>query len=321
MSLLSILCLLLLTAAPAWADSEEAAKPASVNLAFSWEPGLEATVSTTKTRLRDAGEQTKRSATSSYAIRVAADGEDLRIQFSDPSFEMSGDLEALPAQARAQLAAQIAELMPDYVVKKSGEFSRIHDLPAYQKRLEVFIDELMPKDIDPGLLAQFRAIFTSEGFLTGKAAEQWNTIVGVWAGAEFEFGEVYGYSNREPIPAFPGELILMNYEFSAKRLVPCRRAGKDRQCAEVEMRSTTDPEDTKKLIESMLSRLAGGEMPPIPPFKTLEVMNTIHLVTEPDGLVPHAYTVTRTMQGTIEIEGQVQSVQQVEETRVEYTYP
>jgi hypothetical protein len=145
--------------------------------------------------------------------------------------------------------------------------------------------------------------------------------VGAWAGAEFEFGEIYGYSNREPIPAFPGQMILMNYEFEAKRLVPCRRAGKDRQCAEVEMRSTTDPEDTKKMIESVLSKLSGGEMPPIPPFKTLEVENTILLVTEPDGLVPHAYTVTRSMRGTAEIEGEVQSLRQVDETRVTYTYP
>ncbi len=159
--------------------------------------------------------------------------------------------------------------MPDYVVTTTGEFVGVHDLPAFQTKLRAFLLEFFPKDVDSNILPQVQALFSSEAFLNSRAAEQWNAVVGAWAGAELELGAEYTYSSKEPVPLFPGEQVLMNYSFSAKRLVPCHRSGVDRSCAELEMRSTADPEDTKRMIQSFLSSVVGKTLPQTPSFGPL----------------------------------------------------
>lgn len=90
-------------------------------------------------------ERSTRSATSRYTLRVAADDEHLRIHFADPSFQLGGDSEPLPAPVRAQIVAQVADLKPDYVVSRAGEFVAIHDLPAFRTRLQALVNEIFPE--------------------------------------------------------------------------------------------------------------------------------------------------------------------------------
>lgn len=318
----TVLCLVLLVAAPEGAAADTPAETPKVKLSFDWAPGFQASVTSTKTRTRLAGERSSRSATSRYTLRTEPTGDDLRIRFANPTMKLDGDLEPLPAPAQAQIVAQVADLMPDFVVTKSGEFKGIDDLPGFQERLQSFLAETLPKDIDSVLLGQIRTILTSEAFLNSRAAEQWNAVVGAWVGAELDIGEQYVSSSKEPVPIVPGQEVLMNYSFSAKRLLPCKRHGSERGCAELEMRSVADAEDSKRLIESFLASVAGGRsLPATPIFKTLEIENVILLVTEPEGLIPHSCTITRSTRGTVSVDGQEQRVEQVDETLVSFTYP
>jgi hypothetical protein len=294
--------------------------PETVGLAFGWTPGLRASVTYVKTRTTVADERSSRSGTSKYTLLADVDGDNLRIRFENPTFELGG-AQKLPASVQAQLVGQVANLMPDYLVTQKGEFVGLHDLPDFQRRLRALMVDILPKDADPKLIGQVQSFVTSEAFVTSTAAEQWNAVVGAWLGAELEVGEQYTYSEKQPVPVFPGQQVLMHYTFSATRLSPCRRGGTKRTCAELEMRSTADAEDTKAIIQSVVSSLAGKQLPQTPVFKTLEVENVVQLVTEPDGLVPHACTVTRTVKGTISVDGRDQHVEQVDETTVTYTYP
>lgn len=316
-------CFLLLLASAGFAAEHAVPEPGSntVDLVFAWQPGLRTSVTTTKSRTRVTNERTTRSATSRYTLVVGAEGENLRIHFEDPSFELGEQADSLPASAREQLVAQVADMAPDYVVSRSGAFIGIHDLPGFQKKLEAFLEKIFPDDLESDMLQKIQGMISSEAFLNARAAEQWNAVVGAWVGAEFELGEAYTHSSREPVPVFPGQQILMNYSFSAVRLVPCQRGGADRRCAELEMRSVADPEDTKRMIQAFLSNVIGDELPVAPVFRTLEIENVIRVVTEPNGLLPHALSITKTLKGTVSAGGQEQDIEQVDETKVSYAYP
>jgi hypothetical protein len=254
---------------------------------------------------------------SRYTLLVDLEGDNLRIHFANPTFELGKDLKAFPAPAEALIVAQLAGLMPDYMVTRTGGFVGVHDLPRLRTRLR----EIFPKDLDSNMLKQIQTFLTSEAFLNSQAEEQWNAIVGEWAGSELKFGAQYSFSTREPSPVFPEHEILMNYSFSAKRLVPCRRGGVDRSCVELEMRSTADPEDTKRMVQSVLSSLGGKEIPQTPVFQTLESENVPLVITEAEGLVPHKYKLTQVVRGTVSADGKKHRLEQIDTTEVGYAYP
>lgn len=313
---LTLLLALSLALPPAGALAQKAD---SVALKFAWPPGLTIAVTSTKSRTRITEKRTTRSATSRYTLTTEAEGGNLRIHVADPSFETSGDTQ-LPPAAQAQMLAQVAELMPDYVVSPAGAFIGIHDLPAYQGRLQAFLAKVLPANVDPGMLARMQKLLTSEAFLNAKAAEQWNAVVGTWVGADFEIGARYAHSNNEPVALFPGQQVKMNYTFSAKRLLKCTRGGVERTCAELEMRSSADPEDTKRMIEAFIQSFAGRALPQAPVFRALEIESVLLVVTEPDGLIPHSHSLTRTIRTTVSVGDKEQRGEQVELTQASYAY-
>lgn len=311
--------LVLVAVMPFGARAASAAKPDTVALSFGWTAGLRASVTTTRTRTRVTDVTTQRSSTYRYGLQVDADGGELRVRFVDPKLEPGEGPNGLPA-AHAQIFEQAADLIPDLVVSKTGEFKGIRDVPAFQSRVRDFLAKVMPQGMDTAVVTRTLALATSEAFLQSKAAEQWNAIVGSWAGAALEPGELYAYSNKEPIALFPGQEVLMNYTFEVKRLPSCRRGGARRPCVELEMISAADTADIKRMLQFVFEKFSTTP-PPMSLFETFEADNLVRLVTEPEGLIPHRLTITRRIQGTVREAGKLVHVEQVDQTQAEYTYP
>jgi len=306
-------------AAVARADGVE---PQRVALGFGWEPGIEFHVEATRTRIRAADEKIVTSSTASrYTIRVGAEGENLRIQFTDPTFEVKpGALSAAPSE-QAEIMAKLADLMPDFVVTREGEFAGIHDLPGYQARLRKLLAEIMPPDLDIAVVAQMQSLLTSEAFLNSRASEEWNAIVGAWTGADFEIGVPAVYSRAEPVAIFPESEIRMNYAFSAEREHTCERGGVERGCVDLVMRSEADSEDTQRLIESFLRKITPEKPAAAPMFQTLAIENLLVLTTEPAGMIPHSYKLTKTIRGTVATPDGDHQIEQIDKTEVHYAVP
>lgn len=327
------LCVLLLLVAPvngAAAKSPVAtphvaakapAEPDTVLLAFAWPVGLRANVTSVRKHTRILQSKSTRSMTSRYTMEVAADTGGLRIRCTDPKVELGAGFEALPAAARAQAVDQAADFFPEFRVNETGECTGLVDLPGFQAKLQDFLASIFPKGTDSIVVAQARSLMGSEAFANAKASEQWNSIVGTWVGAEMEVGEEYPYSNREAVALFPGQDVLMHFTFAANRLLPCSRRGSQRPCVELELHSVADAEDMKKVIDQFFQKLGRGASSPSSLFTSLEIENVIRLVTEPKGLIPHRMTVTRTLQGTVRVEGKDFPIEQTDETQVEYAYP
>lgn len=329
----SVVCcvpvLLLVAAAISAARADEAPAPAPtrVELQFGWKPGLERVVTGTRTRIRSAEETVSRSSTSRYRQRVGTEGENLRIQFIDPEFDAAVGATADSPAEQAKMMEKIAELMPDFIVTHQGEFVGIHDLPGFQKKLQGFLVGIMPpnpagtEEASAVVLARMQSMLTSEAFLNSRAAEEWNAIIGAWSGASFEVGVPEEFSRGEPVAAFAGNEIRMNYAFVAEKVLTCKRGGVERRCAVLLMRSESDPEDTKRLVESFLQSLAPDLSPQTPMFRTLAIENVLRVTTEPEGLIPHAYTLTKTMTGTVVTPNGDLPIEQIDTTEVTYADP
>jgi hypothetical protein len=254
-------------------------------------------------------------------VRVDAEGEHLRIRFTDPEFEATPDVDAVPSSERAEIMAKLADLMPDFVVTRAGAFVGLHDLPGFQKKLRNLLTQIMPPNLDPAVITQMQSLLTSEAFLNSRAAEEWNATVGAWVGGSFEFGVPEEYSRLDPVPVFPGSEIRMNYAFSAEGTLACERASSARRCVQLMMRSVADPEDTKRMIDSFLAKLAPDQAPEMPVFRTLAIENVLRVTTEPEGLIPHSYSLTKSIRGTLAAPDGEQAVEQTDTTEVRYTHP
>ncbi len=318
LSQLLILTLVFLASSATAQDDSPAAEPEVVELHFSWPAGLSAHATTSKSRSRTTDQTSTQSSNSSFSFTVEPVGENLRVNFADPTFELSGDTESISVEAQAELTAQIADLIPDYLVTSAGEYVGIEDLPRFQQALQKFLQEIL--SAEDGVSDQLTGTLTSEAFLNFKTAEQWNIIVGTWAGGELEFGAEYSFSSREPVSIMPGQTVLMNYTFAVLRRLDCSRGGTQRDCVELEMRSEADAADTEKMIQLLIDQLAKGESPELPAFEDFSVENTILLVTEPAGLIPHRYSVSKAVKVSMTEAGERQTFEQLDETEVKFDY-
>ena len=167
-----------------------------------------------------------------------------------------------------------------------------------------------------------KAVLTSEAFLSARVGEEWGRVVGAWVGAELELGVPLTSSSLEAIPAFPGEQVEMDYSFEAKRFVPCTRGGVERRCVELELKSVPDPEAMKRVISTFMSRamkdLGGDELGAA--IRGMDIETGLTLITEPDGLLPHSFTWTKTIRVTALAAGQESSMEQIDTTRASFTW-
>ncbi len=308
------------------AETVRAAETGPVHLRFAWEPGMSARVETTKTRVRIAETREERTATSAYTIVIDAAGEALRVRSVDPTFDLDTDEAAVagapgPSPERLAVIGQIAELMPDFLVNRSGGFLAVHDLDSFRTRLETVFRELLGPGADFPAVAQLISVLASEDYVTQRAAEQWNAIVGFWVDEQLEAGVVRSHSAREPVSMLPGQELLLHYEFEALRAVACERNGAPRGCVELELRSSADAVDTQRVLAAFMAELPDGETEGMPVFETLDMSNVVRLVTEEDGLLPHRLEITRSFDAVLGFAGgQRQSIRQEEISRTRFDY-
>lgn len=299
------------------AETPEAEVGAPVALVFRWEPGMQADVVSTRSRTRTGANELANSIRSRYTLRVEAADDELQVRFADLEVEVAG--KRAPAAEAIQFIGQMGDLAPDYRVTPHGDFVGLVDMPAFQQRMETLLSGMVPPEARAPL-GPMVELLTSEAFLGRRTAEPWNAIVGTWVGAELALGSEYRTQIREPVPIVPGAEVMMNYRFAVTELAPCERGGVERECATLEMLSVADPEDTTRMIESILDRIAAQILDETPVITGLELENRLRVVTEPDGLIPHQVQLTKNLRATVTTGDEQREMVQVDTTEAVYSY-
>jgi hypothetical protein len=310
---------LLVVVAVTWsvpAVAQERSSPVdTVRLRFAWPVGTRAQVETTRYRERVAETSDTTLGRASYQMSVTSHPDGLLISHDNFVFPALG-----PTSTNLQAVAErIGALVPQYVVDGEGAFVRIHDV----NRMKALLDSMMTQllgPIDPGPARQTLESMLSTEALTGLAAQDWNAIVGMWAGADLELGEVYEMEERTPLPMVPGAVVPMVSEFSIEGRTSCVEGGSDRNCVEIQLVAEPDADSMKQALTRFMQRLASDPSLGGIGFEELQVESGVILITEPGTLLPHRVTLSRTVSGVVSGGGQRGKISQVDVKTFKYTY-
>lgn len=293
-----------------------------VSLVFAWPVGMEASVIAHNFRLRE-GEASVDSTEVrvGYRMLVEPHAAGRLITFHDFRVLERREPSAL-GDVIQRIALQVGALMPAYVVSEEGEFIRVHDAEAILTAMRAMLRPLLDSigELNPQARQLTEAV-TSEQYVTARAAEDWNALVGTWTGADFEVGAVYETEADEPSPLFPEVLIPFTYQFAANERLPCVETQAEETCVALEMLSFADADTMKTLLTRLIDRLAPEERAERFIYEALDIENTISLVAEPATLVPYYLEVTQTVSGSgREGDGPSRSFRQVTVRSYEFGY-
>jgi hypothetical protein len=232
-----------------------------------------------------------------------------------------------PASTEEELFGRMtgAVTEPDFLITSDGRFVGLKDLPGLRKALrddarEIFGRPNAPKS-DPANFERFIENATSQEVLEGRVAEDWHRMVSRWVdkrvavGKEYPFDEVVAL----PLPRRPLPKLSMHGTYSVSRLQLCDRAGAAQTCAVVQMHLHPDDADLARLTQEVFGNTptTGKERGGAP---TVEVTVDAEIVTEPDGLIPHRYAITKKVAVNLSADGK-NSQHTLDQRETTFSYP
>jgi hypothetical protein len=319
-----ILVCLALSLVPAVALAQEAKKPAvkvdTAKLTFRWPENVTARVDAERYRERHSGEKHDTiAAGASYRMTAQRTGNEYVVRFAD--FRLVDGVDAASPEVAA-VVQRIGALMPSYRVSAAGEFTRLESPDTFRASIDSMIMTLIAKDRPPPpQLKQVMSTLTSDAVLTAAVAQEWNALVGTWAGAELEVGEAYLTEGDEPIPAFQNATVRFEYEFAALRRMSCDSVAAPgaRDCVELQMVSKPDSAAMRQLLERVMGSLAPDVAKDMG-FADFNVENVITLVARPESLLPVYLVVSKEVTGAVRTGGKIEKVYQLDVKSQRYTY-
>lgn len=304
------------------------AQSAEVPFDFGWPDPLRAQVTQTKYRARERPGQkpSTMNVTASFEMQARRMGPNTQVSFG-PLRLVKGAEGLTPAQ-RSQLELMTRSSLPSYVIDGEGAFVRVHELPAFQASIRSTLDDMMKGLPDREVARKAVDVATQEPMLNALAAQDWNVIVGSWAGGRLEPGETYAVEQEAAVPLLPGLALKMVSTFRMLGDAPCARGGVQRRCVDVEMITEPEPKALAATLEQLIDQLAsrmgagtGGSKPaPDGALKHVEMKTVVRLRTEPAGLIPHSVSMSKTVRLTAMEKGQEQTATQVDEMQTVYRY-
>ena len=293
------------------------ATAAKVTLSYGWQPGLEAQVEVMWSwSERTVRGESKLLLNSSYRLQTAAEGKDLWIRSSNVrSTPEPGNL--TPGTQPGDFAPLLSTLVPDLRVAADGKSVQVHDAPEARARVRALTTELFTEELPPGWMTSLETTSFSDRALDALAADFWNGLVATWLDGKMEIGRTYTDKRQVDNMVYPDKHLSLNYEYTATQIVPCKRGPRELRCVELRMRALSGPADTDRVASELLRdgqmTAAKGQT-----YSGLTTEYTNVLVTEPESLIPHAFTHTTVAQGATTVDGESQPVRA--ESRVEYSF-
>jgi hypothetical protein len=309
------LCLALFGASAASAQNAPAGAD-TVHLRFGWHAGLNAQVETTRLQVRVSEGTDSTSGSAQYMMHVAPHPSGLVVSYDNFVFPVTADT-GQAAQA-GTLAEQAAAMVPKVVVDSAGAFVGIQDVEAVRARLDTLMTQMLEAEEAAAARETIAAMVTEEA-LAGIAAQEWNAIVGRWAGADLATGERYGFEEQAALPLIPGAVVTMLSEFSVEGRTSCVDGGAAEDCVEIRLVSRADPDVVTALLAQFTEQLRATPGLGLA-FESFEMQNEMVLVTEPATLRPHRVRLSKQMKGIFSAEGERGEVSQSEVRTYRYTY-
>lgn len=304
-----------LVALPSWAEN-------GVLLKFDWPTELHAQVQSSKTRTRQADGQPQKGSTmgSTFVMHAVRDGQQYRIGFDQLKID-TRQLGPLPAEQLALLNAVSRAALPSFRVSSQGDFVALDQPEAFQQALRTALTGLLPAGPNQtSSLAMLDKLLSVE-VLSAMSRGEWDWLVGTWSGGEraLDLGEDYVAQTEASMP-LTNQVIAFQTRFTVTRRLACERQGRSLGCVELKATTRPDPAALKQAVTTFVAQLAPEAAAQMEKsLLALEMDTTVELVTEADTLVPHRFTLRKTISMPAAA-GQTGGTLQVEETVQVYRY-
>jgi hypothetical protein len=312
---IAVLALLVITAQLGAQTTTPPSPDSIVHLRFGWPVGTTAAIEAGRFRVRNSeGKADTTALTLTYRMSVHDHAAGRAIRYDEFEFDEFSDNESL----RGAVNEQLASLMPSLLVDTSGAFVQVENVTALKALMDSLLFKQLPKDSLPPQTRALLENMTSAEVLNALAAQEWNAMIGTWTGADLELGAVYESTEAAPIPIFPGRTLPMVSQFTAAERVECVEGSGKHDCVELRMVSTPDADSVAALMKQMME--AAVNMPETPAFQNFNIETVITLVAEPATLLPHYYSMTKTVSARFTVAGESGELSQEEERTYNFSY-
>ena len=288
-----------------------------VDFSFGWKPGFKVRVD--HKALSEERGKSKQSAVK-YVLSLDEAGENFAVKFVNPT--IGGPKLAPNAGVQAFQEQISAAAFPELRVTKAGEYLGLADPAAQATRVLTLLQKIAAERVPgPGRIGVNNALvmFASPDYLAMKAEELWNPIVGFWSEAHLSVGERREFESHVPIPTLPGVVVKQKGYITLVETHTCLRNGAERTCAGIQLHSETDSDDAARVLNEVMER-ASRSRTALPKIDRFTSISELVVVTEPDGLFPHEYSLRREVQLTMTTNGKPDEGRRVETHEVRYTY-
>lgn len=310
------LCWFVLSGAAAASAQETGIGGDTVRLRFGWQPGMDARIETSRLNVQVAASADSVAGSSEYRMHVEPHAEGVIISYDGFVFPPAAD-SSESAQLNS-LAERAAAMVPKVVVDPAGTFIRVEDVDVVRARLDSLVTQLLDPQEAAAVRETLETMVTAEA-LAGLAAQEWNAIVGRWAGEDLVIGMKYGFDEQAALPMIPGAAVTMVSEFSIERRTSCVEAGTDADCVQIRLVSRADSAAVRELLAQFTERLLATPGLGIA-FESFEMENEMVLVTEPSTLRPHRVRISKRTKGVVSAQGERGEVSQSEVRTYRYSY-
>lgn len=286
-----------------------------ITLSFGWPDSLQSAVSVEQKSVKR-GKATELNATYLSTVHPGS-GDELVVSTRVMRQKLSGLDNGEQGNYVAGLLDQLSAEVPDYVVSRDGEFIRVDNLTAYQKRVEAALVSNLPTSLQnqkDSILAMVKSGLT-EKFLSAAATDDWNKTVGGWAGSSYVPGQTYRFSEQYYAPLLGEMPFTMDVSRRIAGFAPCTAT--EPQCVKLVLTATVAGDDFRSAMSAFLEKSVGQPVN----VKHVSVIRKVEIVAEPDTLIPHrTHSIKETTVIIEDSHGNARTSRETEDTRATYSY-
>jgi hypothetical protein len=272
----------------------------AIPLRFGWEPGMQAEIDFEHVRVRSMGsESASARLTATYRMDVSAHAGGLAIDYSGIRWTTlpppnPGTGRYYEVQARVSGGAR-----PRSVVSRAGAFLRVEGEAQVAAQTRAALEPLLSR-VDASMRESARAMLAARlqpGALGHAAADEWNAMVGLWAGKELEMGKPYTMENASRSPVFENVTIPIHVTLRIVGRTRCTPQDAEARCVEMELSSAPDQEMMTRAHNDLLQRSGVPAEQVQATFAQLNIQSSVRIHADPRTLRPYYVQMVRTASG------------------------
>lgn len=190
----------------------------------------------------------------------------------------------------ADAAFQLATRLPPFHVGLQGSLLGLRDAARAKAKIrEALLAALPAPPGDDNLEAMVNQLSAPE-LLENQVGNFWNAAVEQWVGRDLGVKPITG----EAETTIPGSTVPLKVTATMERPrdLPCTRGGRNLRCAELISTEVPEAENLREVMRAILGADGAAEIGKI---RSMSMHTRTVTLTEPDTLIPHQVSVTRTI--------------------------